>query len=341
MEAAARVTDFDAQPMTAGTGVMVAVPLKSALSTGSGRCCRNLLTVEQEVSNGTRAGDGMNSHVERRSAATRMDPPMRAWAGSGVGLEIDQLVVGGGEVDKRAACADAVENCGNRKFVRLHHSGWPADGSRRPRRIGCIVAVASADRGEPMAIAHLSIPELALENIVWPPLITSTAENRSMSSPAGGSQRQPMQAFPSGRFGMADGCNAALRFDLFEHSVQIPFAGSYAEVDELGYAKDVEVAIEGGHLAPGDQQHAVEVRLQLAHRIVLRSGVVVGDGDEVQPARGRRLHGEKERARNHVPALARATAIAVRGMHVQIAAIPACAFFQGMCGEARSPLRAR
>lgn len=55
---------------------------------------------------------------------------------------------------------------------------------------------------------------------------------------------------------------------------------------------------------------------------VLRIRIVIGDRDEIQTARSRRLHAEKDRARNHLATLAGATAIAVRRVHVQVTAIP-------------------
>ena len=122
---------------------------------------------------------------------------------------------------------------------------------------------------------------------------------------------------------MANRCDAALRLDIPQHGIQIERSGTDAIVDKLRYAKHVEVPVERRHLAPGNQQDAIEVGLKLALRVVLRIGVVVGDGNEIQAARRRRLHAEKDRARNHLAALAGATAVAVRRMHVQVAAIPA------------------
>ena len=61
--------------------------------------------------------------------------------------------------------------------------------------------------------------------------------------------------------------------------------------------------------------------------------IVVADGNEVQTASGCSLHGEEEGARDRLSGLARAASIAVRSMHVQIAAIPARSVEQGLLGE--------
>src|SRR5271154_2246848 len=90
-----------------------------------------------------------------------------------------------------------------------------------------------------------------------------------------------------------------------------------------------------GHLATRNQQQMIKERLQLAHLIVLRVCVVVGDGDKVQTARSRCLHCEKEGAWHLTAALALAAAITVGSVHMEIAAIPACANGERLRCEAR------
>ena len=85
---------------------------------------------------------------------------------------------------------------------------------------------------------------------------------------------------------------------------------------------------EGCNFAAGDEEKLVEVGLQFAQSVVMRIGVVVGDGDEVEPARGCCFSSEEDGAGNFSAALAQATAVAVRGVHVQVAAIPGWAFAQ-------------
>src|SRR5208337_5654890 len=68
------------------------------------------------------------------------------------------------------------------------------------------------------------------------------------------------------------------------------------EVDEIRAAEEVDVALKGGDFAAGDQEHLVEVRLQLAHRVILRAGIVVGNGDEVETAARGGIHSKEERA---------------------------------------------
>ncbi len=56
----------------------------------------------------------------------------------------------------------------------------------------------------------------------------------------------------------------------------------------------------GGNLPAGDQQDLIKVGLQLTLGIVVRDGVVVGDGDEVQLLLYRVLDGDENRAWHHL-----------------------------------------
>ena len=109
-----------------------------------------------------------------------------------------------------------------------------------------------------------------------------------------------------------------------------------AEVDEIGAAEKIDVALKGGDFAAGNQQQLVEVRLQLAHGVVLRGGVVIGDGDEVEAAARGGVDGEEDRAGNHLAGLAGALAVAVRGVHVQIAAKPGGSGAQRLAQDLRA-----
>ena len=83
------------------------------------------------------------------------------------------------------------------------------------------------------------------------------------------------------------------------------------------------MTVEGGDLAAGHQEQAIEVGLQLPLVVVLGDGVVVGDGDEVKFARGRGLHRLVQGAGHFLAGLAQAGTITVRVVHVEVAAIPA------------------
>src|SRR6266851_1191246 len=82
------------------------------------------------------------------------------------------------------------------------------------------------------------------------------------------------------------------------------------------------MTVERRHLSSGNHQQAVEVRLQLPHRIILRGRVVVRDRNEVQPLAHRRIDYHKDRPRHLRPSKALARAVAVRGVHMQIAPEP-------------------
>ena len=286
------------------------------------------------MNHGTRACGGTNPHADgRTSGGVKRLPHARAGA-AGLSLEVHLLVVRSSKVHKGTPCADAVENCGNGEFIRLHNCRGPADRSRRLWRRCRIVAVAAADGGQAMAFAQLRIPEFCAGEH---DLAAVDDLYRRKQIHVGVRGRLPPAAhahLAAGRLGVAYGSDAALRLDVAQHAVQIEAARGHAPIDELGYAKDVEVPMEGRHLPSGNQQYAVEVGLQLALRLILGVGVVVGDGDEVQPARRRRLRGKKDRTGNHAAALAGATAVAVGGVHVQVAAIPARADYKRLRREA-------
>ena len=103
-----------------------------------------------------------------------------------------------------------------------------------------------------------------------------------------------------------------------------------AEIDEIGAAEKVDMALEGCNFAAGNEQQLVEVWLQLAQVVVLGAGIVVGNGDEVESAARGGIDGEINGAGNHLACLAGALAIAVCGVHMQVAAKPCGAHAQGL-----------
>ena len=134
---------------------------------------------------------------------------------------------------------------------------------------------------------------------------------------------------------MVDRSNAALGTCIAHHSIQIKPTVADPPIHELRDPKNIEVTMKRGHLASRNQQQVIKKWLQLAQLIILRLGVVVGDGDEIQTTRSRCLHREKEGARHPAAALALAVAIAMCSMHVQVATIPARANREWLRGEAR------
>src|SRR5262245_17013738 len=93
------------------------------------------------------------------------------------------------------------------------------------------------------------------------------------------------------------------------------------------------MTLKGSDLAPGNQEQAVEVRLQFAHVVKMRSGVVVGDGHEVESARGRGLQCDKGRAGYFLAALTRTASVAVARVHVEVAAVPPARFLERLVDE--------
>ena len=71
-----------------------------------------------------------------------------------------------------------------------------------------------------------------------------------------------------------------------------------------------------------NQQQLVKIGLQFAHCVILRCGVVIGDGDEIEAAPRCRFYREDERTGNELAGLAGAACIAVPGVHVKVAAVP-------------------
>src|SRR5690348_2355850 len=65
----------------------------------------------------------------------------------------------------------------------------------------------------------------------------------------------------------------------------------------------------------------------------MRRGVVIGDCDEVQTASRRGFEREKHRTRDLLSRLALAMSIAMRGVHVQVAAVPSGTWAQRCTGE--------
>ena len=129
--------------------------------------------------------------------------------------------------------------------------------------------------------------------------------------------------------------DAALGACIAQHRVQIETAVAYAPVHKLRHPKYIEVTMKGSHLAARNQQQMIEEGLQLAQLFILRVRVVVGDGDEIQTARCRCLYCQKEGTRHIATALAPAASVAMRGVHMEIAAIPARSRGEGLGGESR------
>ena len=95
------------------------------------------------------------------------------------------------------------------------------------------------------------------------------------------------------------------------------------------------MAVEGGDLARCHDQQVVVIGRKLAQGRKLRGRVVVAHRHEIEAAGHGGLQGLEHRARDP-GALARgAGPVAVAGMHVQVAAPPALAPFDGLCAEAR------
>src|SRR5579862_5363901 len=99
-------------------------------------------------------------------------------------------------------------------------------------------------------------------------------------------------------------------------------AARQPELDEADGAQDARMTAEGGDLDAWDEQQAVEVRLQFAQRMVVRDGVVVGDGDEVDAVGRGGLDGLVDGPWRAGARLALDRAVRVAGVHMQVAAIP-------------------
>ena len=111
--------------------------------------------------------------------------------------------------------------------------------------------------------------------------------------------------------------------DLAQHAVHVGhLGGANPEVDKTGGAKYIGVSLVGSNLSPWQQKNVVKVGLQFTFGVVVRLGVVVGDGDKVEPARHRGFDGQKKWARNLLSHPALAGPIAMCSMHVQVTAIP-------------------
>ena len=129
--------------------------------------------------------------------------------------------------------------------------------------------------------------------------------------------------FPGGVFRMIDRNQSASGMDFLQQRVPRRNLGAAdAKIEEVGRAKDIRVPLKGGQFAPRNQQDIIEIGLQFPHCIVLRHGVVICDGNEIEPSLRGRLDGEEHRAGYGLAVLTFAAAVAVRGMHVEVAAIP-------------------
>src|ERR1700733_2199304 len=94
------------------------------------------------------------------------------------------------------------------------------------------------------------------------------------------------------------------------------------EIDELGCAINIRVALEGCNLASRQEQQLIEEGLQLAHRVEMRDSIVVADRNKVEASLGCGLHRFVEGTRNFLAQLTQARAVAVCVVHMQIPAIP-------------------
>src|SRR5580693_7805863 len=100
-----------------------------------------------------------------------------------------------------------------------------------------------------------------------------------------------------------------LLLNLFEHLVDIGhMRAGQPEIDELRCSKDISMAFKRSDFTARYQQQLVEVWLQLSHVVVLRDGVVIGEGDEVKLPGCCRLHGLIERTWHLLSRLAEARA---------------------------------
>src|SRR5271155_6048587 len=87
--------------------------------------------------------------------------------------------------------------------------------------------------------------------------------------------------FACWRVGMVDGEDGVHLLGLLEECLHGRDCCPNAEVDEVCRAEEVCVSPEGCDFPAGDEEKLIEVWLQLAERVVVRIGVVVGDGDEI------------------------------------------------------------
>src|SRR5215469_133033 len=135
---------------------------------------------------------------------------------------------------------------------------------------------------------------------------------------------------------MVDGGNGAC---ILRGDEQLVHAGDNfaveAKVDEIRTAQKVDVPFKRRDFPARYQEKFVEVRLQFAHGIVLGRGIVVSDSNEIEAAARGLIDGEEDRARDHLAGLAGALAVAVPGMHVQIAAEPGWAWTQRLAQDFR------
>ncbi len=112
--------------------------------------------------------------------------------------------------------------------------------------------------------------------------------------------------------------------DIRQQRVPIRHSGAaHAKVGRGDGAKEIRMSFKGRDLAPRNQQQVVVVGLQLANRIRVRDGVVIGDRDEIEPALACCPSREKQGAGYLLllPAAGAGT-VAVGGVHVQVAPIP-------------------
>src|ERR1700733_13747102 len=106
---------------------------------------------------------------------------------------------------------------------------------------------------------------------------------------------------------MIDGEDAGQAFYWFQERVDVRniWTGQ-PEIDELGCAIDIRVALEGCDLASRQEQQLIEEGLQLAHRVEMRDGIMVADRNKVEASSGCGRHRFVEGTRNFLARLAQA-----------------------------------
>src|ERR1700728_880515 len=242
-------------------------------------------------------------------------------------IKIELSVARAGCVEEDAPGANAVEQRGDGQLARIDHRSWIADGGSVLGRPFGAVVVAAADGSKAIAALQLLSPETGGGHAAAIDDFDGGDEAH-----VGGRRWIPAAAhadFAGRRLRMVDGDNGAEGTGGAKHRVDVgDFGRADAVIDVARRTEFVGMAVKGGELAAWNEEQLVEVRLQLAFVVILRGCVVVGDGDEVETALGCILQSEKEWTWNGLAGLAGTATVAVCGVHVEVAAIPA-----GLCVE--------
>src|SRR5205823_5375117 len=115
-----------------------------------------------------------------------------------------------------------------------------------------------------------------------PPFTASSAGIMRISPALGLSAAQA--CFPGRRAGMIDRNQSPALVNALKQGLHVRNrAGPYAKIHEFSRAIQIGVSFEGCDLSAGNQQQAVKVRLQLAKRVKVGDGVVIGDRYKVEP----------------------------------------------------------